>query len=396
MRRICRICYLLIPLFFVLSCKEKKDDSLQGIQFNINMAQTIKLSELVDTIRFIKLKTPKNIQISNLTMVKSTEDFLVIKNSANPPSLIIFNHDGEFVSEIKSHGKGPGEYSRISSFFIDHEKENIELIDQLSQKKLIYTMHNEFVEENIDIKWGGECIIKHNNNYIVYYGNSKFASDYMIGIYDDDYEKRASYQKIPENYVDFFHIIDPYNFSKYKGETLFWHALSPYVYSIAQDGLHKKYEIDFGIHNIPSEKFNLQYDNVGSFMEKIWERDYASILGAAGEGDRFLFLRGFKGKDFFYHLFYDKKNNTSKVVNGYQDDILLNQDWGLDISDISVVLYENNKLYFAIDAYQMNHILNHENGSKQQRNNPDEKFSKTIGDISIYDNPILIELSLKK
>ena len=395
MRNIYQIIFLSITILIVSSCEERKVESFQRIQFNIDKAQKIKLSELADSIRFIKLKTPNDLQISNISMVKSNKDYLVIKNSANPPSLFVFKRDGEFVSEIKSYGKGPGEYIRINSFLIDHEKKHIELIDRMSQKKLIFTLHNELIEENRDSKWEGDDIIKQNNNYIVHYGNLKSASDYMISIYDDKYKKKASYLKIPDNYVDFFHITNNFNFSKYNDETLFWYALSPNIYSIAKDDLHKKYEIDFGIHNIPSKVFNEHYDDVGSFMRKIWDKDYASILGAAGEGDRFLFLRASKGKDFFYHLFYDKKNNIAKVVNGYQDDILFDQAWELDISDISVVLYENNKLYFVIDAYQMKHIINHEDGDTQQKTNSNELLSKTIGDISIYDNPFLIELSLK-
>lgn len=396
MRNICYPFLLLIIMFFFFSCEEKIDEPFQKIQFNIDRPIKIKISELVDSIRFIKLKTPADLQISSISMVKSFNEYFVIKNAANPASLIIFNRDGKFVSEIKSYGKGPGEYSQISSFFIDGDKKHIELIDRLSQKKLIFDMHNKLIEENIDSKWGGNDIIMQNNNYIVHYGNSKHASNYMISIFDDNYKKIDSYLKIPDNYVNFFHISDNFNFSKYSNKTLFWYALSPYLYSIDQDGLHKKYMIDFGIHNIPSKVFNGHYDNVASFMQKIWAKDYACIIGAAGEGDRFLFVRASKGKDSFYHLFYDKKNRLAKVVNGYQDDILFDQDWGISISDISVVLYENNKLYFAIDAYQMSRIINHEFGDTKQKINSTELPSKSLGDVSPYDNPFLIELSLRK
>jgi len=387
---------LSMTLLLVSSCEEREVESFQTIQFNIDKAQRIKLSELADTIRFIRLITPDDLQLSSISMVKSTKDYFVVKNSANPPSLFVFNRDGEFESKIESFGKGPGEYISISSFLIDPEKGHIELIDRMSQKKLIFTMQNEFIEENRGSKWGGEDIFKQNDRYIVHYGNVKSVSDYSIGIYDSDYKKKASYIKIPDNYVNFFHITDDYNLSSYNGETLFWRALSPDIYSISQDKLYKKYEIDFGKNNIPSKVFNEHYDNVGVFMRKIWDMDYASIIGSAGEGDRFLFLRASKGKDLFYHLFYDKENDIAKVVNCYQDDILFDQDWELDISDITVVSYEDNKLYFSVDAYQMNHIINHKDGDTQQKINSTEYLSKAVGDISIYGNPFLIELSLKK
>lgn len=396
MKNINQIIILSVSLFFVLSCKDEKEDAFHKIQVNINNAQHINLSELADTIRFIKLNTPKDIQVSQITMIKSEGNFLVIRNSANPPSLIVFNNNGEFVSEIKRHGKGPGEYSLISSFFIDHKSKQVELIDRLSRKKLTYTLYDEFIEESLDLKWAGDCIIKHDNNYIVHYGNLKTVSDHMVNIYDGTYTKKASYLKIPNNYYDFFHIINPFNFSKFKSEVLFWHALSSYIYAIDQDGLHIKYEIDFGKHNIPSEKFSLQYDDVGSFMQGIWENDYAYLSGAAGEGDRYLFLRGSQGRNSFFHLFYDKKSNTPLVVSGYYDDILFDQVWELDISEISAVLYEDNKLYFVIDAYQMNQIINYEDDSTTQKIYSDIFLSNTIGDIAINDNPFIIELSLKK
>ena len=96
------------------------------IQSVFETERSMKLSELVDTIEYLELKTPKGLIISTIRDVKQVEDFLFVKALG---VLYKFTQDGDYVCTIGGKGQGPGEYTGVYDFDVDYRSRRIVISD---------------------------------------------------------------------------------------------------------------------------------------------------------------------------------------------------------------------------------------------------------------------------
>ena len=92
------------------------------IQSVFETERSMKLSELVDTIEYLELKTPEGLIISTIRGVKQVEDFLLIQARM---VLYKFTQDGDYVCTVGGKGQGPGEYTGVYDFdgnYLESEK----------------------------------------------------------------------------------------------------------------------------------------------------------------------------------------------------------------------------------------------------------------------------------
>ena len=96
------------------------------IQSVFETERSMKLSELVDTIEYLELKTPKGLIISTIRGVKQVEDFLLIQARM---VLYKFTQDGDYVCTVGGKGQGPGEYTGVRDFDVDYRSRRIVISD---------------------------------------------------------------------------------------------------------------------------------------------------------------------------------------------------------------------------------------------------------------------------
>ena len=97
--------YFMLMAFFVLQgCVQKRADSqdeslpyIVDIEECLEKEHTVLLSELVDTIEYLELKTPEDLIITTIRDVKPVEDFLLVKARL---ILYKFTNDGQYVTTI--------------------------------------------------------------------------------------------------------------------------------------------------------------------------------------------------------------------------------------------------------------------------------------------------------
>ena len=122
--------YFMLMAFFVLQGCVQKGSDLQeeslpyivDIEECLEKEHTVLLSELVDTIEYLELKTPKDLIITNIRGVKPVEDFLLVVARL---VLYKFTKDGQYITTIGKWGQGPGEHTGIVDFDVDYEKREI-------------------------------------------------------------------------------------------------------------------------------------------------------------------------------------------------------------------------------------------------------------------------------
>lgn len=105
---------ILVLIISLYSCNTKQDSSSELITIDVEKVynepmQNMMLSEVVDSIEYIKLETNPDCLISYATTIAVSDDYIVIFNN-RPEKILLFNRDGEYLNEIGKKGKGPGEY----------------------------------------------------------------------------------------------------------------------------------------------------------------------------------------------------------------------------------------------------------------------------------------------
>ena len=89
----------------------------------LNASRDVKLSEIADDLLFVELKTPGTVPIRAF-QVQATKDYIF---APTRDGLLMFDLQGNYIRNIGSRGNGPGEYISATTFFIDEEKQTVEV-----------------------------------------------------------------------------------------------------------------------------------------------------------------------------------------------------------------------------------------------------------------------------
>lgn len=109
---------------------------------------SVQLSDLTDSICYIPLKTPDNLPVADLMMLKVTDAYIFYLDINQ--KLFMFNRDGDFLCLIGHKGEGPDEYLNVTGFDVDAELGEIYLHDL--QKYIIFTYKTDgSIKKNIEI-----------------------------------------------------------------------------------------------------------------------------------------------------------------------------------------------------------------------------------------------------
>ena len=126
--------YFLIPLIFLVSCDSYENtklskDNLKVIEINEEeIHQTIDLSQFVESISYLILKTP-NTFISSIEDIKVFEQKIFVYEKQKSRILIFDAISGEIILRIQSQGQGPEEYNDITFFDINEKNRTVVIYD---------------------------------------------------------------------------------------------------------------------------------------------------------------------------------------------------------------------------------------------------------------------------
>lgn len=113
------------------SCHTRKTPQTGPVTLDIISAlkneKELRLSELVDSIEYIKLETRPECLISNATRVIG-EKFIILLNH-QPAQVLLFDRSGRFIRPVGRVGKGPGEYSHPNQIDLSLDEKRILVAD---------------------------------------------------------------------------------------------------------------------------------------------------------------------------------------------------------------------------------------------------------------------------
>ena len=146
---------LLFSLFFV-SCRSKnkveqpmiKDfDLLQRANndyttIDLEHAEELAYRELIDSIRYIPLGDECGVMGNIANIITYKGRFYIQEEQFD--RVFIYDDTGRCLKKIDNKGRGPGEYLRIESIDINTEKEELMLVDGMSDKLFFYDLGGNF------------------------------------------------------------------------------------------------------------------------------------------------------------------------------------------------------------------------------------------------------------
>lgn len=248
--------YLFLILSLCISCnnlKKSNDTAITLIDF-----QSFKQYEFSQIEKkIIKEKIYINLAAEEdsflfyqINTIKINNDRIFIQDDRSK-SLLVFDMNGQGITKVGSFGRGPGEYTNIADFDIDHNG-FIYIIDGQQDKLNIYnpdyTFHKTlpFTFETDIIK----CLT--NNNLLLGLSSWNTNTKYKIMV-SDSLLQPIKYHFEYDNYVDDNYWLFGYYFTETDNYILYNRPVDNHIHIFANNGeLKKTLYYDFGSKNVPN------------------------------------------------------------------------------------------------------------------------------------------------
>lgn len=372
---------ILILIIVFSSCNDNKrqisnDYQIQEIKIQVNEG-ILNATEIIDSANYFLLNSDMENLIGEISKIQYKNDKIFILDSKHAKSLFIYNSHGEFLTCIKNHGKGPGEFLSIIDFNINNFENTVDILDE-KQKKIIQYNFDGNLKKEVDFQPWGFCFGIINKNEYVISSTQVFNSTYPHDIHfiSESGSINGAYFLNNKRIV--------MNFSTQtcfyeNGEALLYKPnYSDTIFSISKN-IKPYIHINFLKHTLPLDDM---LDKLSS--EEITESNYAYHIENYLESNDKIYFR-FSYRKELRHVFYSKK--TKKIKFGVE---FLNDFDGLFF--IPQMFFLEDKLAcifpsFVIDFYKdLNNIRYFEKLSPE--------INQLINKTNLYTNGFLVVYSL--
>lgn len=358
----------------------------------ISKAKQLYLSEIADSIEYIRLETNKENMVGMVRDIQLSDDYLFFND------LVVvtqFTRDGKFIRKVNRLGHGPDEFD-CQSYCVDP-------IDQ------IITMTGHYKKEIYQFDFNGKLINKFfPNSMPPYYvqsiqkvpGKDIIIMNFDISCGNMPYRfflvsgNGTILKKVP-NFDDYTHherVVESTYFSSPFFLTpdlnlLYKHQLFDTIFNIQSD---KKIYPQY-VYNLGNNKLSIrEYVALGSrklpysiFLDKIF-------IMKVMDTKRFIFFTHLSANKSYLGL-YDKFSHT--VSYNYQNTVINDMDGGIDV-DFGEMYQYKNKIYCVINPMD---LLKKEEGSNRivKDNGLQKNLMALKSRINENDNPIIMVIKLK-
>ncbi len=377
----------LLMLLVLLSCnsdvKKNKECSIQydtTIKLDSRSATDIKLSEIIDGYKEIRIETSKDCILSSLCKLEIYNDLIFIKDNVFP-GIYIFNIDGTLKDKLHKQGRGPEEYLTCDDFILDKKAERLEILDKSNMKIMIYDLKSLKFVKNINIPLSFAFSFVKKDNY--YYFQTNNAQNIIDGrktrssviAYNINDNKVcellhcSTHDKKENRFIEFNNIFS----QNENGDITVSLAMSNSIYDIHKEKAIPSIKIDPCGRGIPNVLLKAGYDTRLDYLKKHDDINvFYKVLKKCGNNYVISYKTGMNGKNIMYFKYSSKNEiyHAGKIIN--------------DVSKFPKVIdnifsIDNNSLYYVL--WPSNYSGN---------SGIFEHYS-----ISEYDNPVILKFNLK-
>jgi hypothetical protein len=321
---------------------------LIDIKKNIDNLNFVNLSNLGNELIYLPLQTAPECLIKNISKIEFSDSYIFVSEINR---LLQFDKNGNFLRQIGSVGRGPGEYLAVSDFCVDNDSHEIFIIS--SGQLLVFDFEGKF-RNSYKLTFRPSQIIPLSNNKLMYHlfniPGPNFRNEHSWIITDrkggilmkmkNNLERVSQPGLIVKN-SPLYLFNDAVHFLEFGIDTLYFF----------QGELKKPYSIfDLGNLKMSPDPLTAQatIDKVSQQLKnKMW-------INMVNENSDFLFVKITVGlTDSSLYAAYDKKKHELKILenNGFKNDL----DGGMNFWP--KYIYNDNILVSYIDAFDLMKII---------------------------------------
>lgn len=145
MKKIIFFCFLIHVLYRCSPIKDSDSPLIDKVELQLrNDEYKMKLSEIVDSIKYIPLETNDKSLLGDIDRIIVTEDGnYLIADKEIASAVFLFTSQGQFVRQIGNRGDSPDEYLKIEDMaYYDHK---VYIWDSANRKVLEYNIEGELL-----------------------------------------------------------------------------------------------------------------------------------------------------------------------------------------------------------------------------------------------------------
>jgi len=182
------IIYFVVAVLLLAGCKNSDHEKSMlpyniDLEKGINNINPIPLSTIGSKLEYIPLETDPDCLIEGIRNVSVNDSFIFVSDYDR---LLLFDINGNYIRQIGSAGRGPGQYPSVGNFIVENNQREIYVLS--SRMVLVYDFEGQFKRDfKIDFP-SRQFIMDENDNLILHPFNLPQPSDdpvYSWYIYDN-------------------------------------------------------------------------------------------------------------------------------------------------------------------------------------------------------------------
>lgn len=381
-------CPLILVCLF--SCTEKTQETgtsesneLNPESYNIqvdldNSEKDKAFSDFIDEYELVRLETDSNALIGRIDKILVIKNHIWILDRTSARGVFKFDRSGKFITQIGGNGPGPGEYTTLTDFTYNPEKEEVILVDNAG-KLIHYSLDGELIKESSPNNFTVFYIatLAENQSYVFIIG----GRDLSLVVTDSNLKNEKRYFPFLNRVVNAL-ISDPVQ-RTYDNKVLARRYLIDTIYQVSLGGIEPYISFDFLDYQAPYEEISKPEINMDALAR------YCVISSCYELPGHIVFKFRQRGID--YLGIFNKKNN--KVISLEQQEVFNDITFENNSSMIGVDPNTNTVIYKVEANYLKKGIKDSES---EHSDLPNWKKAAALAEqITNQDNPIIMFAKLK-
>ena len=227
--------------------------------------QTVALDDIIQEIRIIPLETKPECQIGYVYEIDFSRDMIIISNSNG---FSCFDSTGNFLHQLSTQGKGPGEYVSVGDIAVNEDRSELLMNDYQIGKLLYFNLAGDFLR-SADAAFEGSRIKLINRDVIAFHDGRMGANreNFELALINWDGRVQKLYFPFPKP-VDGDQCRG-FAAGTTPGSVLYHKVFDTRVYEIWPDHIDTLLSLDFGSSAIDTLKY---FFSPGEFFKSYDEK----------------------------------------------------------------------------------------------------------------------------
>lgn len=371
---------LIITLFYSCSKQGSNSESKYSSIFDINKTINLNADSITATEFILPLETTKESILGEISKIYFSDSTIFVFDSQNQKLLCFDKNSGKFLKQIWRQGRGPKEFTYISSLFYSAKEKLLYVYDGGKKKVFIFNDSGEYfneIETDPDYFLSDFCKIE--NSFWIHspYNLENKEVQYRLYEMSDDFKEVKSKHIVTNNFFD--RKENSYYFQVLDNDVYFASGNDPQIYKISDNKVTPFYIIDNMFQRNSFQEIS-QINNRNEYEQQLYngaEKYRISSSNFVYTGNRIYYTIGLitkKATPTYGHIF-DFNNESSIFYNSFSHPHIF--------LGFKPIAYLDNYLIFNMNPSSMSeehlqHINTIYNSNISIESNPCLIFTKEI------------------